>query len=579
MVGSQSKQLHELLQAFTSTSEVDVFQPMAERLELQPSEARSALLNEISTKYPYIEQTSTQLIDLLMPQLQGFMLAACQQALEKGHQAAMVQQQSDEDEQLNKALEQLAVLNKKYSAQSKELEASEQLNIKQIEELKVLHNAQKLNEDKNSEFENEFSKLKIAFEDASEENSVIKKQLDESQIEIEKFQHLIEQTDHALTKQKEHNALQSTKLKELITQRSEETSSLDEKFDQYAQEVNLLKEENKALASEDEQKIKIISGKAQEIAALNKAIERLDSSSKEKDLVIERLQKLGDSLTSKELEFEQENKKLIEALNDSKKALAGSNNDLSNIEKKNATISESNHKYKNENARLLDEMNKLEQDLSVTRDDFEALEKDSKDKLETQEINSKAQIKTLSEQSESQIAALEQESKAKMEELEQQYQVKLEELEKQAKALKENAEASTTKNEGRFNDLKKDLREETKRLEASLIEAQNNIASLEQDKKEFIDQVSQLKELEIEYKDEILKSRSKLEAQDNELNFAKGRNSSMQSRQETEIHQARTAYESLRSENLEHIQTIEDLEAKVMEFKLKFEYAQKQLAS
>jgi len=127
--------------------------------------------------------------------------------------------------------------------------------------------------------------------------------------------------------------------------------------------------------------------------------------------------------------------------------------------------------------------------------------------------------------------------------------------------------------------LKKDLREETRRLEAALLEAQSNIETLEQDKKGFIEQVDKLKEQSIEDKDEILKSQSKLEAQDNELNFAKGRNSSMQSRQETEIHQARTAYESLRSENIEHTQTIEDLEAKVMEFKLKFEYAQKQLVS
>ena len=568
MVGSQSKQLHELLQAFTSTSAVDVFQPMAEKLELQPSEAKSALLNEISTKYPYIEQSSTQLVDLLIPQLQGFMLSACQQALEKGHQAAMVQQQSDEDEQLNKAIQQLAALTKKHSVQSKELEASEQLNIKQIEQLKALQNDKKLNEDKNSEFKEELSKLKMAFEDTSEENLAIKKQLDESKVEIEKFQHIVEQTEHALTKQKEYNELQSTKLKELITQRSEENSSLDEKLDQQAQEVHLLKDENKALVTTDEQKTKNLSDKTQEIATLNSEIERFDSTVKEKDLVIERLQKLGDSLTSKELNLEQENKKLTEALDESQKALMGSNDELSNIAQTNATMSESNNKYQKENTRLLEEMDSLEQSLTVTKDELATLEQGSKNKIET-----------LEEQSQAQKEALEQESKAKMDELEQQYQVKLEELEQQTTKLKENAEASTTKNEGRFNDLKKDLREEAKRLEASLLEAQNNIAALEQDKKEFIDQVSQLKELELEYKDEILKSRSKLEVQDNELNFAKGRNSSMQSRQETEIHQARTAYESLRSENLEYIQTIEDLEAKVMEFKLKFEYAQKQLVS
>ena len=579
MVGSQSKQLHELLQAFTSTSAVDVFQPMAEKLELQPSEAKSALLNEISTKYPYIEQSSTQLVDLLIPQLQGFMLSACQQALEKGHQAAMVQQQSDEDEQLNKAIQQLAALTKKHSVQSKELEASEQLNIKQIEQLKALQNDKKLNEDKNSEFKEELSKLKMAFEDTSEENLAIKKQLDESKVEIEKFQHIVEQTEHALTKQKEHNELQSTKLKELITQRSEENSSLDEKLDQHAQEVHLLKDENKALVTTDEQKTKTLSDKTQEIATLNSEIERFDSTVKEKDLVIERLQKLGDSLTSKELNLEQENKKLTEALNESQKALMGSNDELSNIAQTNATMSESNNKYQKENTRLLEEMDSLEQSLTVTKDELATLEQGSKNKIETLEQGTKAQIKTLEEQSQAQKEALEQESKAKMDELEQQYQAKLEELEQQTTKLKENAEASTTKNEGRFNDLKKDLREEAKRLEASLLEAQNNIATLEQDKKEFIDQVSQLKELELEYKDEILKSRSKLEVQDNELNFAKGRNSSMQSRQETEIHQARTAYESLRSENLEYIQTIEDLEAKVMEFKLKFEYAQKQLVS
>jgi len=557
MVGSQSKQLHELLQAFTSTSAVDVFQPMAEKLELQPSEAKSALLNEISTKYPYIEQTSTQLIDLLMPQLQGFMLAACQQALEKGHQAAMVQQQSDEDEQLNKALAQLAALTKKHSVQSKELAASEQLNIKQTEQLSILQKAKALHEGSSSELEAELSQLKAVFEKSSEENSMIKKQLDESNVEIEKFQHLIEQTDHALTKQKEHNELQSTKLKELIAQRNEESSSLDEKFDQHAQEVDLLKDENKALTITDEQKTKILSDKTQEIATLNSAIEKLDSTTKEKDLVIERLKKLGDSLTSKELEFKQENKKLAEELNDVQKALSGSNDELSNIEETNASINESNHKYQKENNRLLEEMNALEQNLSVTKQDLATLEQGSKDTLNS----------------------LEQESKDKIAELALEHQVKLDELEQHSKAIKDNAEASSTKTEGRFNDLKKDLREETKRLEASLLEAQSNIESLEQDKKDFIEQVDKFKELELEYKDEILTSRSKLEAQDNELNFAKGRNSSMQSRQETEIHQARTAYESLRSENLEHVQIIEDLEAKVMEFKLKFEYAQKQLVS
>jgi chromosome segregation ATPase len=579
MVGSQSKQLHELLQAFTSTSAVDVFQPMAEKLELQPSEAKSALLNEISTKYPYIEQTSTQLIDLLMPQLQGFMLAACQQALEKGHQAAMVQQQSDEDEQLSKALAQLATLTKKHSVQSKELAASEQLNIKQTEQLSILQKTKALQEDSNSELEAELSQLKEVFEKSSEENSMIKKQLDESKVETEKFQHLIEQTDHALTKQKEHNALQSTKLKELITQRSEENSSLDEKFEQQSQDVTLLKDENKVLVSEDKQKTKALADKTQEITTLNKTIEKLDSTAKEKDLVIERLQKLGDSLTSKELEFEQENQKLAEALNDVKKALSGSNDELSNITQTNASINESNHKYKKENNRLLEEMNALEQNLSVTKKEFSTLEQGSKDTLESLEQNAKEQIKTLEAQSQTEKEALEQASKDKIAELELQHQVKLDKLEQHSKAIKDNADASSTKTEGRFNDLKKDLREETKRLEASLLEAQSNIESLEQDKQDFIEQVDKFKELELEYKDEILTSRSKLEAQDNELNFAKGRNSSMQSRQETEIHQARTAYESLRSENLEHVQVIEDLEAKVMEFKLKFEYAQKQLVS
>jgi len=579
MVGSQGKQLHELLQAFTSTSAVDVFQPMAEKLELQPSEAQSAILNEISTKYPYIEQTSAQLIDLLMPQLQGFMLAACQQALEKGHQAAMVQQQSDEDEQLNKALAQLATLTKKHSLQSKELEASEQLNIKQTEQLSILQKTKKLNEDSSSELENELSQLKGVFEKSTEENLMIKKQLDESKVEIEKFEHLIEQTDHALTKQKEHNELQSTKLKELITQRSEENSSLDEKFDLQVQEVTLLKDENKALLATDEQRTKIILDKEQEFETLNSTITKLDSAAKEKDLVIERLKKLGDSLASKELEFEKENQKLAEELNDAQHALSGSNDELANIEETNASINESNNKYQKENSRLLEEMNKLEQNLSVTQQELEALELGSKGNLEALEQSAKVQIKTLEEQSKTEKEALEQESKAKIDELELQHQAKLDKLEQQSKAIKDNADASSTKTEGRFNDLKKDLREETKRLEASLLEAQNNIESLEQDKQDFIEQVDKLKELELEYKDEILTSRSKLEAQDNELNFAKGRNSSMQSRQETEIHQARTAYESLRSENLEHVQIIEDLEAKVMEFKLKFEYAQKQLVS
>ncbi|PAJ76031.1 hypothetical protein CJF42_01995 [Pseudoalteromonas sp. NBT06-2] len=477
MVESQGKQLHELLQAFTSTSAVDIFQPMADKLEQQPQEAKQALFDEISTKHPYIEQVSEQLIDLLMPQLQGFMLAACQQALEKGHQSAMVQQQTDEDEQLNNTLEQL----------------------------KILQEAKKFNEDKNTEFENEFLHLKIAFDKSSNENLIIKKQLDESKVEIEKFEHLIEQTDHALTKQKEHNALQSTKLKQLITQRSEEKSLLAQKFEQLLKEVNLLKADKK---------------------------------------------------------------KLTEDLKSTKQALLGSSDTLVKFENTNTAISESNAEYEKDNARLVEDIKKLEQRLSVSKAEIDKLGQ-----------NSKFDFETLEQKFQSEIEALEHQAKTELDKLEQQHIVKLDELKQQTKALKENSDASTTKNEERFNDFKKDLREETKHLEAALLEAQSNIETLEQDKKEFIEQVDKLKEQSIEYRDEILKSQNKLEAQGNELNFAKGRNSSMQSRQETEIHQARAAYEGLRSENIEHTQTIEDLEAKVMEFKLKFEYAQKQLVS
>jgi len=579
MVESQGKQLHELLQAFTSTSAVDIFQPMAEKLEQQPQEAKQALFDEISTKHPYIEQTSAQLIDLLMPQLQGFMLVACQQALEKGHQAAMIQQQSDEDEQLNNTIDKLTTLTKKHSVQSKELEASEQLNVKQIEQLKILQQAKKLYEDKNSEFESEFSQLKIAFDKSSDENLALKKELNESKSQIEKVENLIEQTDHALAKQKEHNELQSTKLKQLISQRSEENSSLDQKFDQHVQEVNVLKNENKELIAADEKKMQIISQKTQELDSLNSSIEKFESSEQEKDLVIERLKKLGDNLTSKEVQFEQENKKLNEELNITKQELIGSSDALLKSENTNASISESNVEYEKGNASLVEDVTKLEQSLSVAKAELNKLEQDSKFDFETLDKKSKAELDTLKKQSQSEIETLEHQSKTELDKLEQQHKVKLDELEQKTKALKENVDASTTKNEGRFNDLKKDLREETRRLEAALLEAQSNIETLEQDKKDFIEQVDKLKEQSIEDKDEILKSQSKLEAQDNELNFAKGRNSSMQSRQETEIHQARTAYESLRSENIEHTQTIEDLEAKVMEFKLKFEYAQKQLVS
>jgi BMFP domain-containing protein YqiC len=67
--------------------------------------------------------------------------------------------------------------------------------------------------------------------------------------------------------------------------------------------------------------------------------------------------------------------------------------------------------------------------------------------------------------------------------------------------------------------------------------------------------------------------------QDNALNREQQRNNSLVNRIEKDSQQVRGAYESIRSENIELTDRVEELEAKVTEFKLKFEYAQKQLTT
>jgi hypothetical protein len=524
----QTKPLHELLQAFSATSAVDFFQPMAQKLEQAPQEAKEALFEEISTKHPYIAQSSAQLIDLIAPQLQGFMLIACQQALEKGHQAAMVQQQSDEDEQLNESNEALSKLTKKYAAQAKELLASEQLNVKQADQVKILKKETESDQQQQNQLKTQLGQLTSNSKESSLVEEQLQKQLDEAKEEIKEFELHVEQIDHALVKQKEHNELQSTKLKQLITQRSEESLNVDEKVkqlnSQHSDELSLLKNENNELNTNNEQKDLLISKQNKKLVQLNESILSSEKSNEEKSLVIERLQTLGETLTAGEGKFKQEQKQLTEDLQLAKQELEKTEKALIEINEANSLIKSNNKEYEEKNNLLTDSLSELEKTSQKVHADFDKLQEENK-------------------------------------------------------VLKEKAEQSNSKNEGRFNDLKKDLRAETKRLEICLQEAQDKIVLLEQDKNDFIEKTKLLEAQEIEYKEELSQNKIKLDEQDNELNFTKGRNSSLQSRQETEIHQARTAYETLRTENLAHIQAIEDLAAKVMEFKLKFEYAQKQLAS
>lgn len=90
------------------------------------------------------------------------------------------------------------------------------------------------------------------------------------------------------------------------------------------------------------------------------------------------------------------------------------------------------------------------------------------------------------------------------------------------------------KQDGRFNDLKKDLFAETKLLKVELEQALSNIVNLEQDKEQMSELLSEFRIKEQAYQDAIAKKESLLANQDSALNMAQGRNTSLVSRLEAE---------------------------------------------
>ena len=94
----QGTQLHQLLQGLEAVSPQETFSSVARSLSQEPTDFISNLASTVTQRHPYIDSVTQQFLTLISPQLQAMMLVACQQALEKGHQAAIVQHQSDEDE-------------------------------------------------------------------------------------------------------------------------------------------------------------------------------------------------------------------------------------------------------------------------------------------------------------------------------------------------------------------------------------------------------------------------------------------------------------------------------------------------
>jgi chromosome segregation ATPase len=145
--------------------------------------------------------------------------------------------------------------------------------------------------------------------------------------------------------------------------------------------------------------------------------------------------------------------------------------------------------------------------------------------------------------------------------------------------LELNLAESSQESEGRLNHLKQNLSQETEQLKEK-IQAQSVLISdeavINQGLKDKLTTFENTKQSDL---DTIAQLRRQLEMQDNALNREQQRNNSLVNRIEKDSQQVRGAYESIRSENIELTDRVEELEAKVTEFKLKFEYAQKQLTA
>ncbi len=520
----QGKQLHELLQALVSTSPNDTLQVVAQKLDQQGEQVNSQIQETISNSHPYIEQASNQLLDFITPQLQAFMLVACQQAVEKGHQAAMVQQQDDEDEQLNAVQTELTLLKKQLGEHQLKLAAEQKENSEKTEVIAQLtEKAERF-----AKTQDELAEMELQYQDSATDKKQLLESLNELQQQKKDLESQVKQVEHALNRQKEHNELQSTKLKQLIDKRNEENELNNGKYQEVEEALKLetvkLKTENSEMQQSLEYNLELVEKQNKMLDELESQVTELQNDDEEKSLTIERLQQLGETLSSSEDSAKKNIEQLKAQLENLNKEIAAAKEKIDSSEKNNEILKLENDKNKKEQQLLSENL----------------------DKLQNTEINLNKNIET---------------------------------LEAENKKLLEQAESNVKKHEGRFNDLKKDLSEEAKQLRIDLNTAEENIALLAAEKQEFTDEIAKLKEQGAKFEKSLSEAQSLVEEQTAALDFAQGRHSSIKSRQEDDSKKARAAYEEMRTKNIELTDKIDELEAKVTEFKLKFEYAQKQLAS
>lgn len=474
---SQGKQLTDILHTLLTTPNDDVYKGVATKIDSSCDLVEQQLATALENDHPYISDISQQLAVNLTPYLQAALLSAAQQALEKGHQAAMVQHQSEEDEQLHILQVELDELKKQ---QQKWLQKNEtlQADLKQ----QTAHY---------TELSEQLDEQKKRAERLEQENQHHAEQAQNTSTLADERTQLAEKLTHAealLEKQKEHNEAQSTKLKQLI----EERRLLNQ--EQEAQNIK------KSAAFSDE-----IDSLKEQLLAKKIAYEELETQSQEK---ITHLEQSTDSLQQK------------------LKQISASSG-------------------KNES-----KLTALESDLeqaNITRQE-------------------------LAKSHEQQVITL-----TKVEEQNKQLNLDIEKLRQENLLFKEQLDENAQAQEGRFNDLKKGFSNETQELKLQLEDKVAQIAELEAQTK-TLENAKLASEQNNEASQDLVKRLQKqLEQQDSALNLEQGRNTSLLSRLEKDSQQARGAYESVRNENLTLNERIEELEAKVTEFKLKFEYAQKQI--
>lgn len=527
----QGTQLHQLLQSLESVSAKDTLHKVAQELSIEPVVLHANLTDTISIGHPYIDQVSQQLIEIMTPQLKGLMLVACQQALEKGHQAAIVQHQADEDEAIKALDEQIKSLQKTNS----DLEAqarTEQANTQQaLDELTSLKEQLVELEAVKTQFE----ALQSAAQEQVNVQQELQAQLSEKTTQQQKLAEQLQQSESALAKQKELNALQSNKVKQLIEERSQENASLDDRLKQ--QERHYQKE----------------------LADVKTALVDVEAELAHSQQAVAEQQKISANHVKKIQDYQEQLQDKTELLSHIENSSEASQQQLDALAKEKESLA---RQLESEQQSLSSLNTQFEQ--ANTR--FQQIESNN-ETLQVSLSTKEQELSTL----QSSVTALEEAHSALTQEYENLVQINNE--------FKEKAEEQAKKHDGRFNDLKKDLFAESKLLKAELEQALTNIVTLEQEREQLSEQLSELRVKEKGYQDAISEKENLLANQDSALNMAQGRNSSLVSRLEAESQQARSAYESIRTQNNELTEKIEELEGKVTEFRLKFEYAQQQLTS